>query len=316
MKSGLLQWVRYQNIYLKTIKMIHAEINPKNLNDEIIKNLNICFPNWGDIRVFNWYFKRSISGLNSDIIIFRNDNMEIIAGSAISYREVIYNKKNAKIGIMSGSWTLPSSRGMGCFTEMVNVSLNRCDKLNIDYLTAFVTEDNKSYSRLKEAGSFCLPANNYFFDDIINTKLNENLIEISWNEFSVNFLPNYLSNNNGFFYEIENFRLQYYDRLNNVKIFLYKDKIYIVEIANILKLLLVSQCEIEDIKYVLNWLKFKYNKKIMFFSSNEFFFNELESFLDVKRGYFTILSSKNDKNISSVFNTNNGIFNIQLGDKV
>ena len=60
-------------------------INPKDYEDKYIYYLNQCFTNWGTDKDYNWVFNRTVGDKTSDIIIIRNEDNDVIAGSGVSY---------------------------------------------------------------------------------------------------------------------------------------------------------------------------------------------------------------------------------------
>ncbi len=136
---------------------IEVEINPKGFESEYLKCLNVCFGKWGDRRRYAWAFERSVGESKTDLLILRKEN-QLLAGSAVSYRKVILpNGKTIDVGIMTGSWTLPESRGQRCFSRIIQESAHLTNKKNGAFLLAFVTAENASYRRLAEAGSALFP---------------------------------------------------------------------------------------------------------------------------------------------------------------
>jgi hypothetical protein len=77
----------------------------------------------------------------------------LVAGSAVSYRWLERDGTRVLIGIMTGSWTLPEARGQGCFTRIIQESVKAAANQGAGLLLAFVTEDNPSYRRLRDAGA-------------------------------------------------------------------------------------------------------------------------------------------------------------------
>jgi len=293
------------------------ERNPINSKQDILKSLNLCFPNWGGNLQYEWYFEREISMHSPDLIIFRNDDNEMIAGSAISYRQIRWRDgKIYQIGIMTGSWTLPAARGMGCFTKMIEISKEICKEKQVEFLTAFVTENNASYRRLLKAGSFCVPANNYFFE-IPNNSSDAKVRKLTWSElkFENKELGDTLYKQIGFNYDLEAFSKQIIERIFPVHCYEYKNEFYIVEESHILKLVFVSRIHKVNLKEMMTWLVSHYQKVLMYFNSNESLFDDLNKFLTVKTGFFTMLYTQDSSEFP--FNISNGqSFNIQLGDKV
>lgn len=148
------------------IEVIH---NPKGFESSYIEYLNQCFGDWGNIDVYNWYFNRQVGNLKADIMILKKDG-EIIAGSGVSYRKVLLaNNSRITVGIMTGSWTLPSARGQGCFTKIIEESVAVASDKGATFLLAFVTENNVSFRRLLNAGASLFKTYYLFSND--NTPL-------------------------------------------------------------------------------------------------------------------------------------------------
>jgi len=130
-----------------------VEINPRGLADEYLANLNASFNGWGDAARFRWIFERTAGAPATDLMVLR-DGARALAGSAVSYRNaVLANGRHERVGIMTGSWTLPAARGRGCFTRIIEESLELCRRSGAGLLLAFVTEDNASCRRLQAAGA-------------------------------------------------------------------------------------------------------------------------------------------------------------------
>lgn len=299
--------------------MIRIEINPDNLESVILENLNICFPNWGTEIHYRHFFKKTVTDIAPDIIVFRNESNEIIAGSAVSYRKIRWTNGNVyDIGIMTGSWTLPAARGMGCFSQMIQTSKEICQNRKVDYLTAFVTEDNASYRRLKEAGSFCVPANNYFLESSPESKTVD-VEEVSLSDLfnENNGLENDIFNQVGFHYESTAFLKQYLQRLFPRYGYKFNDVIYVVEVSHIVKILFTSNVIPANLKIFASWLGNHFEKNIMFFNTQSQNFENLEKFMKVKPGFFTILEC--NEMAGKVLAETTDLaqeFKIQLGDKV
>jgi hypothetical protein len=145
--------------------MIEVEINPQDIKSLYIDCINQCFADWGGQDFYEWCFNRSFGSKKSDIIILKK-NSEVIAGSGISYRTVLTaNNSIITVGIMTGSWTLPIARGHGCFSRIIEESIKLTSKKGGVFLLAFVTEDNASFRRLKNAGSSLYPTSYLFSTD-------------------------------------------------------------------------------------------------------------------------------------------------------
>ncbi|MBA2561940.1 MAG: hypothetical protein H0V14_03345, partial [Chitinophagaceae bacterium] len=138
-------------------------INPLNYKSEYIRYLNECFAGWGQEDKYNWVFTRKVGVNSADIIIIKNEDDEVIAGSGVTYRKLETPDKDIiDIGIMTASWTLPKARRKGCFGKIISLSQELAKKKDVLYLTAFVTESNASFRRLKDAGAMLVPTYHLF----------------------------------------------------------------------------------------------------------------------------------------------------------
>lgn len=137
--------------------MKEVRYNEPALDQAYLDGLNACFGSWGDRDQFAWVFERSSGSHPPDRMAIIDDG-EFLAGSGISYRLVnIPNGASMPVGIMTGSWTLPSARGRGIFTTIIEESRKRAEELGCGLLLAFVTHDNPSRRALERAGSALFP---------------------------------------------------------------------------------------------------------------------------------------------------------------
>jgi len=142
--------------------MITTQYNPPDIQDQYLRCLNQVFGNWGDAEKYFWYFQRKTAFPNSDVLVLKNGD-QLLAGSGVSYRRIRFsNGGEAVIGIMSGSWTLPEARGQGCFTRIIEESIQLTAQKGGAMLIAFVTEDNASFRQLAKAGSALFPSTYIF----------------------------------------------------------------------------------------------------------------------------------------------------------
>ena len=202
---------------------MNFSINPENYQQNYLENLNHCFPNWGDMKTYEWVINRKFNNIKPDFFDIKNHENQTLAGSAISYRKLIFPDKSFKeIGIMTGSWTLPISRGMGCFTETIKKSSELVALKKMPFLTAFVTESNASYRRLKDAGSYLIPTNYIISEHLSNDYFETyNSVEILENSLANRLLfyeirHKLLENKIHFDYNFDDFQKQFIDRLNPV----------------------------------------------------------------------------------------------------
>ena len=126
--------------------------------NDYLAALNECFPGWGDEAMFSWCFERIMAGHSADLLEVRDDG-QLIAGSAISYRNVLLpGGEIVKAGIMTGSFTVPAARGRGLFSRMIDDSLAAIRRRESAMLLAFVTSTNGSCRRLAAAGATMVPS--------------------------------------------------------------------------------------------------------------------------------------------------------------
>lgn len=143
--------------------MLTVEINPPQIDDLYLDALNTCFGHWGDQTAFDWVFRRRLSFPDTDRMILRQDGDTLLAGSGVTYRQLaLPNGSTLDIGIMTGSWTLPAARRQGCFSRIIQESIERTRRHGGSLLIAFVTEDNASTRRLIAAGSALVPSHYLF----------------------------------------------------------------------------------------------------------------------------------------------------------
>jgi hypothetical protein len=138
--------------------MITTHINPPHVQEYYLRCLNQVFGNWGNAEKYFWYFERPTVFPKADVMVLKNGD-RVLAGSGVSYRQIRFpHGGEAVIGIMSGSWTLPEARGQGCFTRIIEESIQLTIQKGGAMLIAFVTEDNASSRQLAKAGSALFPS--------------------------------------------------------------------------------------------------------------------------------------------------------------
>ena len=135
---------------------LDVEVNPRDLEDEYVSGLNRSFGHWGDRRTYEWAFEREVGARAADLMVLR-DGGQIVAGSAVSYRQVRSGEEAFLTGVMTGSWTLPQARGKGAFSRVIDESRRLLAARGGTALIAFVTHDNASRRRLVAAGCLEVP---------------------------------------------------------------------------------------------------------------------------------------------------------------
>lgn len=296
-------------------------INPKNHENNYLEYLNKCFPNWGNQKTFEWVINRNCNGENPDFFIINSDENEILAGSAISYRKLIFPDKSfSNIGIMTGSWTLPISRGMGCFTETIKKSSELVANKNFPFLTAFVTQSNASYRRLKDVGSYLIATNYIISENLKNNFIHNNKVEILANnseniKMIFDLRNQLLKDKIHFGYNLYDFENQFIKRNNPVFILKIDNEFAIIEeTSKMFQLHFCSDYSLVNIIKVVDWAN-NFKKEIIFFTTkinNDFINNNNFKIAD---GFFTILKNESSKNLDykSIFDQE---FNIEYGDKM
>ncbi len=138
---------------MSDIELTSSEID----RDVYLRGLNECFHGWGEEALYAWCFERDAGAGVADQMVATIDD-DVVGGSAVVYRcvEGVGGAK-ASVGIMCGSWTLPASRGRGCFSRMIERSVALSKARGAALLIAFVTETNPSKRRLEAAGSLMVP---------------------------------------------------------------------------------------------------------------------------------------------------------------
>ncbi|MGZ5244449.1 MAG: hypothetical protein ACXWEY_00585 [Bacteroidia bacterium] len=253
-------------------------INPQNYESEYLNYLNECFPGWGPKEQFEWVFSGIAGGKDSDFIIIKNEDNEVIAGSGVTYRtiELANNKRLVDIAIMTGSWTLPQSRGRGIFTKIITISQEIAAKKGAVYLTGFAVESNVSFRRLTGAGSSLIITYHLFapaanFNDCAEVKE----LEITTEQIA-DVYKEFVRTSNGFTkfkYTIEQFTYQYFERPKGPKLFKLNNEYAIVEETyNAFFVLLLTYTDLNAfegiIKSLTNWANNNnVGKKLLLFTS-------------------------------------------------
>ena len=297
-------------------------LNPENYNQDYLKYLNECFPNWGDEKTYNWAFNRKFNTFLSDFFIIKSEENQVLSGSAISYRTLKIYDKSYQIGIMTGSWTLPLSRGMGCFTETIKKSSEIVANKKMPFLTAFVTESNASYRRLRDAGSLLINTNYIISQNLDKSKLSnlETAAIIEKTEENLKYIyaqrEEILKDKIHFDYDYNDFINQFVNRVNpTILLKIANEYAIIEETSKMFQLHYSSNYSFAIISKIVDWAN-NQGKEIIFFSTDKVHeFNNLESFKIVP-GFFTILPNQASINLNMSAIFENTKFDIQYGDKM
>lgn len=305
--------------------MENIVINPDNYQAEYIKYINECFNHWGQDKEYDWAFNRQVGDKASDIMIIKNEEDEVIAGSAVTYRKLQDQQGNpVDIGIMTGSWTLSKARGRGCFSKIIELSRDLAGKKGVPFLTAFVTESNASFRRLRDAGSALLPTRFLFSPEEPYTNTDTAEVRVLKDEKGTisDLFEQYRRSQKkdlSFGYSQDEFYRQYIDRPKPVEILKVGGQYAIVEEThNVVRVLLFTYEDKDSLergmKLLTNWALEERGKKLLLFSTRQEM-NEVSEKLGFEsmQGYFTILSTSEEAraDIDKLMR-----LNILMGDKM
>lgn len=124
-------------------------INPEEVAP-YLSGLNESFGHWGGQQAWDWTFGRGCGEGPASRLVVTGDDGNWIAGSAVSWRTLT---GGGRVGIMTGSWTLPAARGSGCFSTFVRHSSALVQQSSGRALLSFVTAANASRRRLEASGA-------------------------------------------------------------------------------------------------------------------------------------------------------------------
>ena len=298
-------------------------INPEDYQQEYIRYINECFNGWGQDREYIWAFDRRVGDKNADIMIIENEEGEVIAGSAVTYRKLRTPKGNTiDIAIMTGSWTLPKARGKGCFSKIISLSQGLAAKKEVPYLTAFVTESNASFRRLRDAGSILLPSSLLFSPEETFAGVNTPEVQVlQESEEVVSDIYSRFRNSHqatlSYDYTPDEFYQQYIHRPKKVEILkIGKEYAVVEETHNVIRPLLLTYESVEQfthmVKSLTNWALENRSKKLLLFSTRTDLKEACEKLgFEVMQGYFTILPTADDIDPEELMQ-----LNINMGDKM
>lgn len=287
--------------------MENVIINPKNYQAEYIRHINECFNGWGQDQEYEWAFNRKVGTRAADIMILKNEEDEVIAGSAVTYRNLQTPEgKSIDIAIMTGSWTLPKARGRGCFSKIIQLSKEIAAQNGVPYLTAFVTESNASYRRLRDAGSSLLPTRLLFSPEspisaadrpeVRTLECTPSVVDDLYERFKSS-----QQHSLSYTYTKEEFFQQYLHRPKNPEILLIgKEYALVEETHNVLKVLLLTYEEVDTFERILtalaNWAQVNRSKKLYLFSTKPEIEKVCERLgFELVPGYFTILPTSEEE---------------------
>lgn len=287
-----------------------AEISTQINKDAYLHNLNECFPNWGDISYFDWVYT-SVSECHepSFLQLFENSEQPI-AGTGITYRQLHKENNIIEIGVLTGSWTLPESRGKGAFTQIIQQSAKHIFSKGVDALCAYVVATNPSYKRLLAEGSSVIPL--YYCNYLpelkgkpLSNQINILLPTIENISKVFSARDRALNNQTIYHYTIKDFTQQFFERSKKVKIVEFNNDFAIIEnLEQSVRILFSTNLLANFLDLIVN----EFNKKLFFLSTEQ---PQLQN-CTITEGYFTYMVHP-EKEIGIEFFKN---LSIAYGDKM
>jgi GNAT superfamily N-acetyltransferase len=120
--------------------------------------LNRAFPRQWDPSTYSWYIERSFRGRQGDILV-QAEGSVLCAGLAMIPRQVIVDDgAPIDVAILVAGATLPSERGRGRYTQLLQAALDRARQLGYVAMLAFVTAANGSARGLLRMGARAVPS--------------------------------------------------------------------------------------------------------------------------------------------------------------
>lgn len=304
-------------------------INPTGMKQVFIDNTRECFGPSFDLAKYNWYFERTV-GKNQTDFIFLFDDDELMAGSAVTYRQLLLeNKEIVDIAVMTYSWTLPNARGKGCFSKIIELSKEIAYKKNVHCLTGWGVEENASFRRLRNAGSHLVPTYYMFSPEELPFEINNNNISIITNSINISELyskrSELINNDISVGYDnIDDFEGQFVKRYLKTEILKVNNDIAVIEETyDLIKLVLLNTenkySYFECVKSLAQWSLKERKKKFLFYTVDTELCNMCKNlnFTALSGAFYMIFSDKmqlsdiiGDKEFSLAK------FNFQYGDKM
>ncbi len=291
---------------------------------EYLASLNECFSNWGDDATFSWVFRKPETTAAPDLFEIRDGEESLLAGSALTYRKVKMPDGNSfAMGTMTGSWTLPISRGKGCFTEMIRYSKKLVAAHHFDFLTAFVTQQNASFRRLEAEGSFLVPTN-YIISKIDVEQIEKefehkfDLLDVTPENIAKVYLQRQQILNEVMHYEysLADFTTQFINRANASILILQRNNDYVIleKTITIFRILFSTNYSLSFISDLLNWALAQ-QKNLFFLTTNVDHDFKNDDRFNLIPGYFTVLNAQHQQKFaaSKIFVQR---INIEYGDKM
>lgn len=123
-----------------------------------IELLNLGFPGQWNRAAFEWYLRREFAGQRTDIAV-RTDQFRIVSVAAYCYRQVREpSGRCVKVCVMAAGATLPSERGRGHYSALLQTGLELCREHACAALLGFTTRQNASARGLMRLGAYAIPS--------------------------------------------------------------------------------------------------------------------------------------------------------------
>ncbi len=144
--------------------------NPRGVEAEYQKGLEVCFPGRWNAALYHWYLKRPFGSRYPDITAVVDDG-KLVAGMGINYRRLLSpDQRVIDIAVFTAAWALPEHRGRWHFARLIGTARRIARERGCVAALSFVTDDNASAVVLRRAGAESVPTH-YLFAPPIATSV-------------------------------------------------------------------------------------------------------------------------------------------------
>lgn len=134
-------------------------VNPEDLDGEVGPAfLTRCFASPWTEAMYRWYLQRSFAGEPPDRLIVMEDGCAVTACGVV-YRQLrTQDGEVHRVAVALAAATLPSARGRGCYTRVMQAVVARSAARGCAALVAFATTGNTSGRGLIRLGATAIPS--------------------------------------------------------------------------------------------------------------------------------------------------------------
>ncbi len=137
--------------------MIAIERNAAGIDEEYLQGLSTCFPGaWTDTS-YRWYLRRPFRARPPDALS-AHDGGAVVGGLGVNYRRLRTPcGRIHEIGLLSAAWTLPSHRGRGCYTRLIEAAIEIGTERGYSALVSFAVVGKPSALGMRRFGVLEVP---------------------------------------------------------------------------------------------------------------------------------------------------------------